>query len=56
MLSVILKTGNKTVVTVLFFDMWKYIHSESLFNTLYMDGDITQMLKKFLSDKINVEK
>ena len=33
------------------FDMEKYVFFKSVFNTL--NDDITQMLKKFPSDKIN---
>ena len=35
----------------MFFDIYKYVYSESVFNTLYIE--ITQMLKKFSSDKIS---
>ena len=35
----------------MFFDIYKYVYSESVFNTLYIE--ITQMLKKFSSDKVN---
>ena len=29
----------------MFFDMWKYVYSENVFNTLYIE--IKEMLKKF---------
>ena len=35
----------------MFFEMQKYVYSESVFNTLYTE--IKQLLKKFPSDKIN---
>ena len=37
---------------VMLFDMYKYVYSESVFNTLYIV--IKQVSKKFPSDKINV--
>ena len=39
---------------VMIFDMEKYVFFKSVFNTL--NNDITQMLKKFPSDKINSTK
>ena len=35
----------------MFFDMLKYVYSESVFNTLYIEKK-HKMLKKFPSDKI----
>ena len=50
MLPKILKTSKK-VYEVMFFDMLKYVYSESGFNPLHIE--IKQMLRKFLSDEIN---
>ena len=36
------------------FDMWKYIYSESLFNTLY--AEVKHKFKKKSSHRINVTK
>ena len=44
-------TTSKKVYEVMFFDMQKYVYSESVFNTLYIE--IKQMLKEFPSDKIS---
>ena len=38
----------------MFFDIYKYVYSESVFNTLYIE--ITQMLKNFLRTKSAVLK
>ena len=38
----------------MFFEMQKYVYSESVFNTIYTE--IKQLLKKFPSDKINSTK
>ena len=40
----------------MFFDMSKYAYFESLFSTIYIEEEKTQMLKKFPSNKINVIK
>ena len=53
MVSTILKTGKK-VCEIIFFDIQKYVYSESVFNTLYIE--VKQMLKKFPLDKISVTK
>ena len=47
--STILKTSKK-VYEVMFFDMQKYIYSESVFNTLYIETK-HKFLKEFTSDQ-----
>ena len=42
---------SKNVYEVMFFDLQKYLYSESVLNTLYIE--IKTNFKKFLSDKIN---
>ena len=49
-LLTILKASQKLYV---FCYVKKYLYSENLFNTLHIDWDKTQMLKKFLLGKIN---
>ena len=56
-LSKIFKANNKCVWSNVFWyvKMWKYLYSETLFNTLFIEIK-QKCLKKFPDDKINVTK